>query len=179
MQTRRLQAVEQVVKRMHGITLTRKAPNGPKLSDGGWRSQAPNSGQTRPPASVRWSAWLGPRLRSAGRRNSERGTGGGMTGAAAGKGRPERATTPESKPRPRSEREQTWPTKRRETDMTSHTEPRARAPNASKLSDGGWRSQAPNSEQTTSPDSVRWSAWLGPRPRNLDDGTVDVAPAGE
>jgi hypothetical protein len=35
------------------------SPNGPKLSDGGWRSQAWSTGKSRPPASVRWSALLG------------------------------------------------------------------------------------------------------------------------
>ena len=35
------------------------APNELKLSDRGWRSQAPPTEKTRPPASVRWSAWLG------------------------------------------------------------------------------------------------------------------------
>ena len=34
-------------------------PNGPKLSDRGWPSQAPNSEEARRPASVRWSALLG------------------------------------------------------------------------------------------------------------------------
>ena len=34
-------------------------PNASKLSDRGWPSQGWNSGETRWPASVRWSAWLG------------------------------------------------------------------------------------------------------------------------
>ncbi len=34
-------------------------PNGLKLSDSGWRGQARSTGKGRPPASVRWSAWLG------------------------------------------------------------------------------------------------------------------------
>ena len=34
-------------------------PNESKLSDGGWRSKTWNTKKSRPPASVRWSAWLG------------------------------------------------------------------------------------------------------------------------
>ena len=34
-------------------------PNGPNLSDRGWRSQASRSEESSPLASVRWSAWLG------------------------------------------------------------------------------------------------------------------------
>src|SRR5207244_2039994 len=33
--------------------------NAPKLSDRGWRGQAWSTKKGRPPASVRWSAWLG------------------------------------------------------------------------------------------------------------------------
>src|SRR5213079_2808361 len=36
-----------------------KWPNAPKLSDRGWRGQAWSTKKGRPPASVRWSAWLG------------------------------------------------------------------------------------------------------------------------
>ena len=36
-----------------------KAPNGLKLSDGGWRRKMWNTEKTPPPASVRWSALLG------------------------------------------------------------------------------------------------------------------------
>jgi hypothetical protein len=36
-----------------------RAPNGPKLSDRGWRRKSPNTKKAPPPASVRWSAWLG------------------------------------------------------------------------------------------------------------------------
>jgi hypothetical protein len=35
------------------------SPNGPKLSDGGWRCKSWNTEKTRPPDSVRWSALLG------------------------------------------------------------------------------------------------------------------------
>ena len=34
-------------------------PNGLKLSDGGWRRRTWDARKSRPPASVRWSAWLG------------------------------------------------------------------------------------------------------------------------
>ena len=36
-------------------------PNELKLSDRGWRGQAWTARRSRPPASVRWSAWLGRR----------------------------------------------------------------------------------------------------------------------
>ena len=39
-------------------------PNGPKLSDGGWRRKTWSAEKAPTPASVRWSALLGPRLQS-------------------------------------------------------------------------------------------------------------------
>ena len=58
-----------------------------------------------------------------------------MTGAAAGKGGPKRATPPKRRPRPRNEREETWPTKQTGTDMPPPTQQRGGAPNEPKLSD--------------------------------------------
>ena len=54
-------------------------PNELKLSDRGWPRKAPNAGKTHPPASVRWSAWLGPRLQS-GRTWTDGDSGGGNDG---------------------------------------------------------------------------------------------------
>ena len=60
-------------------------PNELKLSDRGWPRKTKQAEKTRRPASVRWSAWLGPRLQSGGT-GTRVDTGGGEMGAAAGKG---------------------------------------------------------------------------------------------
>ena len=39
--------------------MERMMPNESKLSDGGWRRKTRDTEKTPPPASVRWSAWLG------------------------------------------------------------------------------------------------------------------------
>ena len=71
----------------HGYAGT-EVPNELKLSDRGWRRKSRNTEKTPPPASVRWSAWLGPPptegLWTAVRTSLD--SGGGMMGAAAGKG---------------------------------------------------------------------------------------------
>ena len=60
-------------------------PNGLKLSDGGWRRKTWTAEKTPQPASVRWSAWLARAYRAT-RTGTSVDSGGGMTGAAAGKG---------------------------------------------------------------------------------------------
>ena len=101
-----------------------------------------------PPASVRWSAWLGPRLQSAaGRRKNPRPTGGGMTGAAAGQGRT----------KGRTGREEGHADERTRTGVTTKNgntlaieEPNARdsGPNGPKLSDGGKKSKELGADAT-------------------------------
>ena len=95
-----------------------------------------------------------------------------MTGAAAGKGRPKRATTPGSKPRPRNEREETWPTKRTGTDVPPPTENGAQGPNGLKLSDGPWRRKGWKNRKDVPPWPVRWSAWLGGWVRTWPERTL-------
>src|SRR6202012_622259 len=48
--------------------------------------------------------------------------------------------------------------------LRAHHHVRAESPNASKLSDRGWRKQAQSTRKSLPPASVRWSAWLGHGP---------------
>ena len=85
----------------------REPPNGLKLSDGGWRRKSRRREKSRPPASVRWSALLGPRPRNLDAGRTDVDSGGGMMGAAAGKGRNGGTDSPERRTCKRSEWEQT------------------------------------------------------------------------
>ena len=62
-----------------------QVPNGLKLSDRHRRRKGWKNRKDSPALPVRWSAWLGPRLQS-GRTWTDVDSGGGRTGAAAGKG---------------------------------------------------------------------------------------------
>ena len=152
-------------------------PNGLKLSDGGWRRKAQNTEKTPPPASVRWSAWLGA-VESV----ENLGSGGGTT-ILAGYGVDPGVKTNKAVigdnlalwlavPQGQMILESTAVLIGANDDgkqslvldeVASLEHGRIVAPNDLKLSDRGWPSQGRNSEKTRRPASVRWSAWLGPR----------------
>ena len=165
-----------------------RAPNGPKLSDGGWRSKAWNSENAPPPASVRWSALLGAGLAEAETRFWNRLKGGlrrGNDGRCRRESSPEAGTpSPEGRESARTDgktgkhsdaRERCRRSGKTGTEGTAGlAEPkcirraqekcRRKSPNGLKLSDRGWRSKAWKQEKSRPPASVRWSAWLGTAP---------------
>ena len=126
------------------INMSAMEPNAAKLSDGGDKGN--HQSQTLPRRSLER---LVRRVElGVCRRKNTPPPGGGMTGPAAGKGRPKLATHHKGKPRPRSERGQTPPMKQTGTRVPSKTKQRGRAPNASKLSDSHWRSKTWMAEKT-------------------------------
>ena len=116
-------------------------PNELKLSDRHRRSQACQAEKSRPPVPVRWSALLGPRPRSAGRRNGGRGLRRGNDGRCRRERVSEAVDSPNGRTRWQSEREPARLRRNGNTLALEKPSGKDSGPNELKLSDRGWRGE--------------------------------------